>query len=174
MASLSVPFAQHDWPVPFQPVWPIVPQWMLGTPQIIVRSQASYDRQMKEWEAYWRATGDPLAVAEAQTLTFLHRQTPAWLNDAVWALAVKRRTKAHAKRAQEARIRFMRYEAVRDAHELDGLSWEKAREHAAKVLANTPAAAESERMWKVYKRVKKDLKKGRGGLYFPPKKQHRR
>ena len=146
-----------------------------GNYALAVSVQASYDRQIKDWEACWRATGDPLAVAEAQTLTLLHRQViPAWLHDAVWALAVKRRGKAHAKRAQEARIRFMRYEAVRDAHELDGLSWEKAREHAAKVLANTPAAAESERMWKVYKRVKKDLKKGRGGLYFPPKKQHRR
>jgi hypothetical protein len=130
---------------------------------------------MKDCEAGWLATGDPSAVAEAQTLTRVHRQEiPAWLDDAVWSLADKLRGKAHVKRTQEAVIRFTRYEAVRDAHELDGLSWEKACERAAEVLANTPAAAESERMWKVYKRVKNDLKKGRGGLYSTPKKQHRR
>src|SRR5512139_1447883 len=75
--------------------------------------QASYDRKMRSCEAGWRATGDPWAVAEAHTLTLLHRQVPpAWLDDAVWALAVKRRTKAHAKRAQEAAVRSMRYHAV--------------------------------------------------------------
>ena len=173
MASLSVPFAQHDWPVPFQPVWPIVPQWMLGTPQIIVNT-ANYDRQMKDCEAGWLATGDPSAVAEAQTLTRVHRQViPAWLDDAVSSLANKRRTKKHAKRELEARIRFMRYKAVRDAHERDGLSWEKAKEHAVKVLVNTEAVGSSETMWDAYKQVKKDLKEGRSGLYFTPKRQHR-
>ena len=105
----------------------------------------------------------------------LYRQAPpAWLDDAVWALAVKRRTKAHAKRAREAAIRSMRYEAVRDAHHLDGLSWEEACVHATKVYADNPdVAAEPDRMWKAYKRVKKDLRKGRGGLYFTPKKQNR-
>ena len=173
MASLSVPFAQHDWPVPFQPVWPIVPQWMLGTPQIIVNT-ANYDRQMKDCEAGWLATGDPSPVAEAQTLTRVHRQViPAWLDDAVSSLANKRRTKKHAKRELEARIRFMRYKAVRDAHERDGLSWEKAKEHAVKVLVNTEAVGSSETMWDAYKQVKKDLKEGRSGLYFTPKRQHR-
>ncbi len=56
--------------------------------------QASYDRKMKACEDGWRATGDPWAVAEAHTLTLLHRQVPpAWLDDAVWALAIQRRTK---------------------------------------------------------------------------------
>ena len=127
--------------------------------------QASYDRKMKSCEAGWRATGDPWAVAEAHTLTLLHRQVPpAWLDDAVWALAVKRRTKAHAKRAQEAAIRLMRYEAVRDAHGLDGLSWEEAYEHATEILADTPAAAGPDTMRKVYATVKKHLKKGRWGF----------
>src|SRR5215831_2303763 len=79
----------------------------------------SYDRKMRNCEAGWRATGDPWAVAEAHTLTFLHRQVaPSWLDEAVWALAVKRRTKKYAKRAQERAIRFLRYEVVRDAHDL--------------------------------------------------------
>jgi hypothetical protein len=133
----------------------------------------SYDRKMKSCEAGWRETKDPWAVAEATTLTFLHRQvTPLWLDEAVWHLAVNRRTKAHAKRANEAHIRFMRYEAVKYAH-ADGLTWEKAVARAVEVLAETLAAAEPDSIWKSYKRVKADLKAGRGGLYFTPKKQHR-
>jgi hypothetical protein len=136
--------------------------------------QASYDRKMRSCEAGWRATGDPWAVAETHTLTLLHRQVPpTWLDDAVWSLAVKRRTKRHAKRAQEAAIRLMRYEIVRDAHQIYGLSWEDSYERATEVLADTPAAAEPDTMRKVYGKVKKHLKKGRWGLYFTPKKQHR-
>jgi hypothetical protein len=157
---------------------------MLGTPPIIVntanapanqpRSQANYDRQMKDCEAGWRATGDPWVFAEALTLALVHREViPAWLADAGWSLADERRGKEHAKRELEARIRFMRYKVVRDAHELDGLSWEKAREHAVKVLVNTEAVGSSETMWDAYKQVNKDLKEGRSGLYFTPKRQHR-
>ena len=136
--------------------------------------QASYDRKMKSCEAGWQETGDPWAVAEAHTLTTMHRQSPpAWLDDAVWTLAVNRRTEGHAKRAREAAIRFMRYEAVRYAHHLDGLSWERACEHAVKVLADTPAAAGPELMWKTYKKVKKHLREGHGGRYFTPKQKRR-
>jgi hypothetical protein len=137
--------------------------------------RASYDRKMQACEAGWQATSDPWAVAEAMTLTTLHRQPPpAWLDDAVWALACKRRTKKHARRAREAGIRFMRYLAVHHAHHLDGLSWVKAYEHAAEVyMGNPDIAADAERMRKAYKQVKKDLRKGRGGLYFTPKKQQR-
>jgi hypothetical protein len=157
---------------------PLIPRDANGDPVFLILPpgvQASYDRKMQNCEAGWRATGDPWAVAEAHTLTTLHRQAPpAWLDDAVWALAVSRRTKAHAKRAREAAIRLMRYEAVRDAHHLDGLSWEEACAQATKVYADNPdVAAEPDRMWKAYKRVKKDLRKGRGGLYFTPKKQRR-
>jgi hypothetical protein len=68
----------------------------------------------------------------------------------------------------------MRYEAVRDAHHLDGLSWEKACEHAAELFMNNlDVAADPRAMWQSYKRVKKDLRKGRSGLYFTPKTQRR-
>jgi hypothetical protein len=136
--------------------------------------QANYDRKMKSCELGWQQTGDPWAVAEAHTLTALHRESPpAWLDDAVWTLAVNRRTDDHARRASEAAVRFLRYEAVRDAHRIDGLSWPRAYERASEILAHTPAAAEPERMGKAYKKVKRDLKAGRGGRYFTPKQQRR-
>jgi hypothetical protein len=137
--------------------------------------QTSYDRKMKLCKAGWQETGDPWAAAEASTLATLHRQLPpAWVDEAMWALACAGRTKDHAWRARERAIRLMRYQAVRDAHR-DGMSWEKACEHAAKAYAsNLEIAATPDQMWKAYKRVKKDLKKGRGGLYFTPKFQQAR
>jgi hypothetical protein len=144
--------------------------------------QASYDRKMKNCETGWTATGDPWAVAEAHTWAHLHRQpSSAWLDDAVWALACQRRTKRHAKRAREAQIRIARYDTVRAARLIKDpktkkkLSWTKACELAAENLADKPdLAADSEKMWKAYKQVKKHLKEGRGGLYFTPKEQRRR
>jgi len=131
--------------------------------------QASYDQKMKQCERGRQATRDPLAFAEALTRACLHRQPPPeWVHEAGWVLATKRRGKEHAKRAREAAVRLQRYLAVRDAHKRDGLSWERAKDRAAEVLASTSAAAEPDTMWKVYKQVNKDLKSGRGGLYFMP------
>src|SRR5262249_635115 len=133
--------------------------------------QASYDQKMKQCERGWQATRDPLAVAEAVTWACLHRQPPpAWVHEANWVVATKRRGQAHAKRAHEAAVRLMRYQAVRDAHYKDGLFWNDAYERATEVLALHPwAAAKSGTMKAAYIQVKKDLKSGRGGLYFMPK-----
>ena len=117
-----------------------------------IPSSSSYRRvcrpatiaRCKACEAGWRATGDPWAVAEAHTLTLLHRQVPpAWLDDAVWALAVKRRTKAHAKRAQEAAIRLHAVRRRRDAHRLEACHGRKLKVRAVEVLADDAAAAKS-------------------------------
>jgi hypothetical protein len=99
--------------------------------------RASYERKMAKCEAGWRATGDPAFLTEAEILTYLHRQvSPLWLTETNIALNAKRRTKGYAKRAIEAHIRWMRYDAVRTAKE-DGLRWlldraKAATEHAAK------------------------------------------
>src|SRR5262249_29401447 len=118
----------------------------------------------------WEATRDPLAVAEALTWARLHRQpAPEWVDEALWVLATKRRGKEHAKHAREAAARLARYQAVRDAHYKDGLGWNQSYERAAEVLADLPwAAAESGTMKKAYLQVLKDLRSGRGGLYFMP------
>jgi hypothetical protein len=136
--------------------------------------QKWYDRHMKSCEAGWQATQDPFAVAEAQTLTFICRQVlPAWLDEAVWLLACKRRTKGFAKRAQESAIRFTRFSAVKAAH-AQGMKWAKAKDHAETVLAGTDAAADAGTIWKAYCAVRKDIKAGRFGRYFVPKPQRHR
>lgn len=160
-----------------EPGYERIPRDAAGTPVFLIlsdRERKWYDRTMRTCEAGWRETKDPWAVAEAMTMTFLHRQVaPAWLDEAVWLLVCKRRTKTYAKRAHEAHVRSRRYQAVRDAHNLGGLPWEEACAQAARVLAGTPSAGEADTMWKAYKAVKKDLKSGRGGQYFAPHQQRR-
>ena len=156
------------------PEYEHIPRDAKGDPVFLILPdgvRASYDRKMPQCEAGWRATGDPWAVSQAHTLTRLHRQVaPLWLDDAVFGLAARRRTRAHDKRAHEAEVRLMRYMAVRDAH-AEGLSFEKAYVHAAKALplwnpAIPRVSANTMRL--TYQTVKKDLKAGRGGRYFKP------
>jgi hypothetical protein len=160
------------------PEYEPIPRDAAGDPVFLIlppEVRESYDRKISTCEAGWRETGDPLFVAEAITLVTIHRQTiPAWLDEAVYAVATSQRTKAHVRRAREAAAHLMRYMAVRDAKKIDGLTWDAASEHAAKVVAGTYAAAEAETCWSSYKSVLKDLRERRGGLYATPKEQHRK
>ena len=155
--------------------------------------RAKFDRWMADCKAGWVETGDPRAISAAHTMTVVYRQvSPDWLDEAIFSLADGRRTKEHARRAREASVRLTRYMAVRDAHYVDGLPWEKAYEKAADVLANIDGltremakaadvlatdpvmvAAEPDTLRKAYSDVKRDLKAGHGGRYFTPQKQNR-
>jgi hypothetical protein len=161
------------------PEYRLIPKRADGSPIFLIlppRMQASYDRKMRRCEEGWRATGDPRAISEAYWLTFCYRQVPSyWLGEAVEALVEERRGKGHARRAHERFIRLMRYEAVRDARAVRTAKgkltpWEEAYAQAAAMLVDTPeAAAEPETVRKAYDTVIRDLKAGRGGLYFTPK-----
>ena len=161
-----------------------IPKDANGVPIFLILSdgtRASYERRMAACEAAWLATGDPLVIDEAQTWTFTHRQPiPSWLHEAVGQLAHGRRTKTHAKRAIERAVKFMRYQAVRDAHWPDGrsrpkkLSWPKSYERASEVLKGSSAAGEPSTMEDDYKEVIADLKNGRGGLYHVIKTRRRK
>jgi hypothetical protein len=156
-----------------------IPKDAAGVPAFLILPDgvgASYERRMSNCKACWEATGDPWALSEAHTLVSIHRQAPpAWLDEAIYRLADRRRTKAHTKRAREAMIRSVRYQAVRDVHDHDGLTWEEAYEAAERVLAEIPAVkASANVMRKAYMAVKRDMKAGRGGRYFTPHRQNRK
>ena len=138
--------------------------------------RADYDRKMSTCETGWRETGDPLFAAEAITWVTSFRQVPPpWLDDAVYAVAIKRRTPSQAKAARERAAHVMRYMAVHFAKtrdkKLDGLpiSWEAAYAHAEKVTATSWETCRQS-----YMSVKRDLEAGRGGLYAMPKMQNRK
>jgi hypothetical protein len=130
--------------------------------------QASYDQRMLTCRQGWETTSDPAFAIEAYIYTHLFRQPPPlWVTEAVCSLAVRRRTKAYITRAFNAAIRWMRFEAVRDAKRTR--TWEDAYEHAAESLAGTAARGKGTTMKTDYNRVMADLKAGRSGLYIPPK-----
>jgi hypothetical protein len=133
---------------------------------------------MAQCEAAWRE-GEPLAVAEAATLSRLYRQPiPAWLEQAIVELAMAGRSKRQAKRHVESRIHLERYEAVREFKigalvsegnmtlQLPAKSWDEAYECAAAMMAGTPMAGDIETMKASYCRVRRDLNAKHFGKYF--------
>jgi hypothetical protein len=141
-----------------------------------------FDYKMMLCEAGWRRTEDPVFIIEACEIAWEQQQVmPEWLVKAIYILAMGRRTKAHMKAARAATAHVMRYLTVRDAHELEGLSWERAKERAAEIMADVSA----ETCYRSYKAVARDVRANRGGLYvtasgrgrmyvLPPKKQKRK
>jgi len=150
--------------------------------------RASYEEQLAACKAGW-GEGEPLAVAEAQSLTHYYRQpSPAWLEEAVVQLTVKCRTKAQAKRYAEAQIRMARYRQVhtlkigqaggylrtvedgRKVHELirpdESMSWEKARAKASDLSAGKLEVGKASTMKTGYDTVQNDLNEGHSGKYF--------
>jgi hypothetical protein len=107
-------------------------------------------------ENAWRVSGDLHVIANRVASCRLRNEPPpAWVHKALLDLAdASVDIKPYA---QEAR-RLVRYIAVRDAHDHEGLSWEKAKERASEKLRGTPAEAGPDMMWKDYKRVRAALR----------------
>jgi hypothetical protein len=122
--------------------------------------QKQFDERLATCEAAWRE-GEPLAIAEAVTWTLHYRQPlKAWLEQAVFELAMDRRTKSQAARLKAAGKRLIRYQRVRDLRE-GGMTWEAAYARAGELLKCSDATAEED-----YAAVKRDLKANRYGKYF--------
>jgi hypothetical protein len=154
-----------------------IPRDAKGVPIFLILPtgvRKKYEQLLKACEDAWRE-GEPLALAEAMTWVTLHRQpNPMWLEQAVIELAVGKRTKKQAKRYAEAQKKLTRYQTVRDLRVgIPGLygpagkmSWEEAREKAAELLAESPAAGSDSTMKDSYDEVKQHLKHGHFGRYF--------
>jgi hypothetical protein len=150
--------------------------------------RARYEEGMAECEAAWRG-GEPLAVAEASTWAWLHRQPhPAWLEQATIDVIVGRRSKSQAKRYLENQIRMARYQKVRalkvgwagarcgtapDGREVrtlvkpaESITWDEAYARASELLEGTMAAGSAATMKADYSRVQRDLNAGRYYKYF--------
>jgi hypothetical protein len=154
-----------------------IPRDAEGNPIFLILPPATrerYEQQIAQCEAAWRG-GEPLAVAEATTWTYLYRQPiPEWLERAIVELAIGRRTKEQAKRYLEAGKRMARYMAVRDLKTgmpghydpIADVTWEEAFQLAAERLVGTSMAGSAETMKADYAKVKRDLKAKRSGKYF--------
>jgi hypothetical protein len=104
-------------------------------------------------ENAWRASGDLHILATEVGLCRLHNKPPPeWLHKAL--LDVANASVDTAPYAKVARS-LVRYVAVREAHDREGLSWDKAMKRAAEMLRGQPAAASPLRMWAEYKKVRR-------------------
>jgi len=107
-------------------------------------------------EQAWKASGDLTLIAlEIGDCRRRNVAPPAWVHRALLDLATTAIDTAPYHKAARDLARYM---AVRDAHDVEGLSWEKAKQRAAERLCGGPAAAGADHMWASYKSVKQKLR----------------
>jgi hypothetical protein len=131
---------------------------------------AKCNRRMDACEAAFRE-GEPLAVAEALTWTTHYRQpAPAWVEEAVVALAMGCRSYAQANRHAGAMVRLRHYISVRDLKvgvltkyepSRPDLPWDEVFEMVAERYGCSAGTVKAN-----YARVKRDIKEKRAGKYF--------
>jgi hypothetical protein len=111
-------------------------------------------------EKLWRESGNLHILADRVGMSIQRgKPPPKWVHRVLLNLADTSRPAAEVKRLQRNAVRFARYVAVREAHDREGLSWEDAREYAAKKLRGHPAEASADYMWKEYKAMRAALRK---------------
>jgi hypothetical protein len=129
--------------------------------------KADYDRQMAACETVWRATEEPLAVAEALTLVYLFRQTlPAWVEAAAVSIIIDQRTAKQARRHRESMRHMWRYMYVHGFRKRN-IPLREAAERAQAVLKGTGIASVTvDEIIESYWKVRHDIEAGRQAEYF--------
>jgi hypothetical protein len=107
-------------------------------------------------ENAWRVSGDLRVIAMHMAFCRSRNEPPpAWVVKALFDLAD---TSLDIKPYAKAARRLVRYVAVREAHDRDGLSWPQAVKQAVEKLRGQPAKASADWMWKEYKAARKALR----------------
>jgi hypothetical protein len=109
-------------------------------------------------ENAWRVSGDLHIIANRLGLGLLRGEVSpalAWVHKALLDLAnASMDIEPYARAARS----LVRYVAVREAHDREGLTWDNSWERAAEMLRRQPAAASAETMRAEYKKVRKALR----------------
>jgi hypothetical protein len=119
----------------------------------------------------WEQAHEPLAITEAETLLHLHRQPiPKWLEEAIVTFVMGARSKQQAERYQDATTRMARYTSVRDRKVGIPGVYEPAAKHLSWGETLGDVAEEQgcseENVKAAHKKVRRDLKARRPGVYF--------
>jgi len=105
-----------------------------------------------------RVSGDLHLIANRLGLGLLRGEVSpalAWVHKALLDLA---NSKVDIKPYAKAARSLVRYVAVREAHDREGLTWDNSWERAAEMLRGEPAAASAETMRAEYKKVRRALR----------------
>jgi hypothetical protein len=106
-------------------------------------------------ENAWRMSGNLHVIADRLAFCRLRNEPPPeWLHKALLDLATASTKTPHARLTRP----LVRYVAVREAHDREGLTWENAYERAAEVLHGQPAGGSAETMRRDYKVVRNKLR----------------
>jgi hypothetical protein len=134
------------------------PKWVKGKVTAIPDTR---DRQADDEAAIknaWKVSGNLHILANRLGLGLARGEVSpalAWVHKELLDLAnVSVDTKDYAKQARS----LVRYVAVREAHDREGLTWDNTWERAAEMLRGQPAAASAETMRAEYKKVRKALR----------------
>jgi hypothetical protein len=127
-------------------------------PKIVANPDTRDRRALDEAaiEKAWRESGSLHVIADRLAFCRMRNEPPPeWVHRALLDFAnTKVDGESYAKQARS----LVRYVAVREAHDREGLSWEKAAEWAADRLRGESAGASPETMWKEYKKKRKALR----------------
>jgi hypothetical protein len=149
---------------------PDVPSQVIDRPIFKQLSPAENDdflRKQSEFEAAYRCTGDPLALAAALRHAWWSRQTvPAWLALEIGNALIRLRTDEEAERYRERMRHVRRFTLVHNLRH-KGKTKDGALDLAVEFLADEPAAASRRTIEDSYDVVKRDLKRlGRESEFF--------
>jgi hypothetical protein len=95
-------------------------------------------------------------LAAAVGMCRLRNEPPQeWLHKALLNfVSESEKATPYMKKVRSLARSLVRYVAVREAHDREGLPWEAAAERASEMLRGQPARASSNQMWAEYKRVR--------------------
>jgi hypothetical protein len=128
-------------------------KWVRGRIVSVIPDTHDYEADIKN---AWKVSRNPHVITDRLALCRLRNEPPPeWTHKALLDHAnAQMDMKSYAKEARS----LVRYVAVREAHDRDGLSWEDAKVAAAEMLRGQPAEASPDRMWAEYRKVRKALR----------------
>jgi hypothetical protein len=124
--------------------------------KLVVGKDPTPDEEEEIIENAWKTSGDLHVIAGRLARCRMRNEPPPeWVHKALLDLADASTDLEPYRRLAR---RQARYVAVREAHDREGLSWEKAPVRAAEMLRGQPAEAKPSYMWKEYCTMRKALR----------------
>jgi hypothetical protein len=122
-------------------------------------------QRVDQCRATWHETGDPLALAEAQTWIHLYWQPiPPWLEAALVEALVGLRTPQQSRDHRNDMRHWHRWRCIK-ACKANGATWNQACEQAAQMCGALGDVVDAETVRKSYDKVRRSMRNGHAARY---------